>query len=44
MYCLSCRCRYCAGLLAFQSLDQGKLHVYCPRCIRDAEVAESAVN
>lgn len=44
MYCLSCRCGYCAGLLAFQSAGKGKPDVYCPRCIREGDAAEAVVN
>ena len=44
MYCLSCRCGYCAGLMAFQTVDDGKPYVYCPRCIREGDAPQAAVN
>lgn len=44
MYCLSCRCEYCAGLLAFQSVGQGKPNVYCPRCIKEGDSPKAVVN
>ncbi|HLN80248.1 MAG TPA: hypothetical protein VK392_03560 [Thermoanaerobaculia bacterium] len=44
MYCLFCRCGYCAGLLAFQSADEGEPNLYCPRCIREGDAPEAVVN
>lgn len=44
MYCLFCRCEYCAGLLAFQTVGEGNPYVYCPRCIREGDAPKAAVN